>query len=199
MFCVNTLMAQLLWQMDVFHTRFKLPNCDKYGLVFKMISFALLLACFTHIVSRASFVNAHFLYPTECRNYHETVVTGCPRRRKMIASHVTSDKKFRQRLFRLRMLLHRSGLSPFWYFFSSWYLCVCVCARALCGQIYLESQMLPYFEFAYTTKLGAPTRNQRCKPPWFRSLLLWWRYTLTIKVKFDLKVKISLCPVSSPE
>ena len=132
MFCVNTLMAQLLWQTDVFHTRFKLPNCDKYGLVFKIISFALLLACFTHILSRASFVNTHFLYPTECRNYHETVVTGCPRRRKMITSHVTSDKRFRQKTFP-----SQNVITPFWVvtilvFFSHLDICVCVCARALC-------------------------------------------------------------------
>ena len=46
------------------------------------------------------------------------------------------------------------------------------------GQIWLQSQNLPHFEFVrvithHPFKLGSPNLNQSCKIPWLRSMLFW--------------------------
>ena len=48
-------------------------------------------------------------------------------------------------------------------------------------------------------KLRSLNLDQRCQIPWLRSVLFWGRLTLTSKVKFNLKIKIPLFPVSPPE
>ena len=42
----------------------------------------------------------------------------------------------------------------------------------------------------HSFKLESLNLNQKCKTPWFKSLLFWGWLTLTFKVKFNFKLKI---------
>ena len=70
--------------------------------------------------------------------------------------------------------------------------CLCLC---VCVPVCVCVRTITHHPF----KLGSPNLYWRCKTTWLRSLLFCERLALTFKVKFNLRVKISLCPVLPQE
>ena len=72
-------------------------------------------------------------------------------------------------------------------------LCVCVSVCVSLCVNHLLVRVITRDPF----KLGSPNLDQRCKRPWFKSLLFWGAIALTFRVKFNLKSEFTpfwACP-----
>ena len=86
-------------------------------------------------------------------------------------------------------------LTPFFtrgQFWPSGIVITCVCGSVcVCVCVCINHELVRSITH-HPVKLGSPNLDQRCKTPWFGSLLFWGWSTLIFKVKFNLKVKFYL-------